>query len=211
MSVTGMMVVAEAKSHVGRGEVPPGSNTGPFVVECQRATFLPGTGWPWCAAFVCKVAADLAVPLSWPSAGANALADRYAPNGGVSIVTSHPGMVVDFNIGSGHTGILVSYDIGSGTITTIDGNWGDEVALVKHRITEVRKIWRIPGVVYHRAAVTAPIPAKRLPPFVVTTSASGHRKLVFTVRKKAGLIHWLTTRNLAKLFPNGITITRGAR
>ena len=34
-------------------EEPRDSNTGPRVLQYQRATWLPGTGWPWCAAFIC--------------------------------------------------------------------------------------------------------------------------------------------------------------
>jgi len=30
-----------------------GSNSGPRVMEYQASTDLVGTGWPWCAAFVC--------------------------------------------------------------------------------------------------------------------------------------------------------------
>lgn len=37
----------------GVREVPHDSNTGPRVLEYQRATWLSGTGWPWCAAFIC--------------------------------------------------------------------------------------------------------------------------------------------------------------
>lgn len=40
-----------AKSKVGTKEV--GNNTGPAIKEFQRATNLGGTGWAWCAAFVC--------------------------------------------------------------------------------------------------------------------------------------------------------------
>lgn len=32
-----------------------GSNSGPRVMAYQAATDLGGTGWPWCAAFVCFV------------------------------------------------------------------------------------------------------------------------------------------------------------
>lgn len=37
----------------GVKETPPNSNTGPRVREYQSSTTLGGTGWPWCAAFVC--------------------------------------------------------------------------------------------------------------------------------------------------------------
>jgi hypothetical protein len=42
-----------AKSEVGVTETPRNSNTGTRVLEYQRATNLEGTGWPYCAAFVC--------------------------------------------------------------------------------------------------------------------------------------------------------------
>lgn len=44
-----------ARGEVGVTEQPPFSNRGPRVEEYQRATWLEGTGWPYCAAFVCWV------------------------------------------------------------------------------------------------------------------------------------------------------------
>jgi CHAP domain len=41
-----------ASKEVGVTEVDS-SNTGKRVVQYQQATDLGGTGWPWCAAFVC--------------------------------------------------------------------------------------------------------------------------------------------------------------
>ncbi len=35
------------------GVVEKGRNTGKRIIEYQRATTLGGTGWPYCAAFVC--------------------------------------------------------------------------------------------------------------------------------------------------------------
>lgn len=37
----------------GVREIPRDSNRGKRVEEFQRATWLDGTGWPWCAAFIC--------------------------------------------------------------------------------------------------------------------------------------------------------------
>lgn len=42
-----------ARKEVGVVEVPRNSNTGKRVREYQAATNLGGTGWPYCAAFVC--------------------------------------------------------------------------------------------------------------------------------------------------------------
>lgn len=47
-----------AKSQVGVREVPRDSNTGAMIREYQAATNLNGTGWPWCAAFVCWCVRD---------------------------------------------------------------------------------------------------------------------------------------------------------
>ena len=48
-----------AHTQIGAHEV--GDNTGPDVTNYQRATTEPGTGWPWCAAFVCWCVAQLAL------------------------------------------------------------------------------------------------------------------------------------------------------
>lgn len=47
-----------AETQLGVVEEPRGSNSGPRILEYQRATDLAGTGWPWCAAFVCWVIAQ---------------------------------------------------------------------------------------------------------------------------------------------------------
>lgn len=46
-------MVALAQSQVGVREVPRNSNRGKRVQEYQAATWLEGTGWAWCAAFIC--------------------------------------------------------------------------------------------------------------------------------------------------------------
>jgi hypothetical protein len=208
MIVTGAQIVAIAKKDVGQREIPLGSNTGPFVVQAQRATFLGGTGWPWCAAEVCYIAKRAGVPLAYNGAGAHDIADHHKP--WINPAVAKPGMILDLNEGSGHTCTIVAVHIDSGTFTTVDGNWGDEVSLVTtHRVSEVRAIWRIPGVSYGSTPPAPAVKPKRLPPFVVTTSASGHRKVVFTTSKKRNLVRWLTTHQLSKLFPNGLTISRG--
>lgn len=47
------VLVAVLSKEEGVREVPQDSNTGPRVLAYQRATWLDGTGWPWCAAFIC--------------------------------------------------------------------------------------------------------------------------------------------------------------
>lgn len=205
-TATGADVVAAARKHKGASEVPAGSNTGPFVLECQRSTFLGGTGWPWCAAFVCWAAKAVGHPLAYNGAGAHDIADHHKPWVPTSQVK--PGMVVDYNIGSGHTGIVTGIDPHTGTVTSIDGNWGDAVTEHVMPLSEVRAFWAIPGVQYGAAPTPKPKP-KRLPPFVVATSASGHRKVLFTSTNKRHLARWLNKHVLTRVAPNGITITRG--
>jgi hypothetical protein len=195
--VTGKMVVAEARKHAGQGEDPVGSNRGLFVQKCQAATFLSGTGWPWCAAFVCRICELLGIPLNYPSAGAHDLANHYAARK-VSHADAKPGMIVDYNIGSGHTGILTS--ISQDAVRSIDGNWADHVTEHRMPLSSVRGIWALPHVDYDQKLPDV-APPKKLPPWVATTSATGHKKVF---RRKRGLIHWLQSRT----FPNGITIKR---
>lgn len=47
-------IVRIATQEIGVAEVD-GTNSGKRVREYQAATSLRGTGWPWCAAFVCWV------------------------------------------------------------------------------------------------------------------------------------------------------------
>ncbi len=185
-----------------------GSNRGTFVQRCQAATWLSGTGWPWCAAFVCLVAKELGVPLVGAnSAGAHDLANRHTATK-VSWANVKPGMVVDYNLGSGHTGIVTHVDHARGTLTSIDGNYRDAVTEHTQRLADVRGFWAIPGVSYGTTPAPTPAP-KRLPAFQVTTSVNGHRKLLFQTSSKTTLTTWMLRHTLARLAPNGITIHRG--
>lgn len=101
-----------------------GANTGVDVKKYQAATALPGTGWPWCAAFVTWVyeAAGLQLRDAGGFASVSAMQswaertgrwfpkhkDYFAPAGSIVIFTfSHTGIVVQSYAG---------YD------TTIEGN-----------------------------------------------------------------------------------------
>jgi hypothetical protein len=48
-------MVRLAEGEVGVCEDPVDSNTGRRVRTYQGATWLDGTGWPWCAAFICWI------------------------------------------------------------------------------------------------------------------------------------------------------------
>jgi hypothetical protein len=213
MSLAGHDIVTKARSYRGLQEQPLGSNRGPFVQKCQADTFLAGTGWPWCAAFVCHVAKECGVPLAYNGAGAHDMADHHKP--WVPMGQVHPGMVVDYAIGSGHTGIVTGIDLRSATLTSIDGNWSDAVVEHVMPLSDVRAVWMIPGVQYGKVApptkapTTPPakptVPRKRV--FVIATSASGHRKILFRAAKKRRILRWLQN-HAGRAALNGITITR---
>lgn len=213
--VTGAAIVSRARSYLGQHENPMGSNRGTFVQECQAASFLGGTGWPWCAAFVDKVCAAEGVSLAPNnSAGAHDLADRHRANWVLDHALWEPGMVVDYNEGSGHTGVLTGVDRAAGTVTSCDGNWSDAVVEHTMPISIIRAVWKIPGVTYAGGSAP-PVVAKPTPVWVVATSASGHRRILFITKVANGGKHrvtrWFLRHSLARVAPNGITIRRGSR
>lgn len=210
MSVTGEQILAKAEANVGQHEVPMGSNSGPFVEACQHDTFLGGTGWPWCAAHVCRVAKDCGVPLAYNGAGAHDIADHHTASQ-QTVASAKPGDVCDWNEGTGHTSILKEKTSAT-TWTTVDGNWGDAVAVAQHSVASLRKVWRIPGVSDAPASPPRPVPV-----FVVTTSASGHRKVLFVTKiaghreaAKRRVARWVVRHSIGR-FKNGITIKRAKR
>src|SRR5690606_87471 len=69
----GARVVKAAQREVGVLEVPRDSNSGPRVRTYQASTTVPGSGWPWCMAFV---------RWCWDQAGAhkNGYRGAYVPH-----------------------------------------------------------------------------------------------------------------------------------
>ena len=55
-------LVALARAEVGVREEAMDSNRGARVEEYQAATWLKGSGWPWCAAFICWLFKEAGVP-----------------------------------------------------------------------------------------------------------------------------------------------------
>ena len=191
--------LAWARAQLGRHEIPIGSNSGPFVRLCQRATWLPGTGWPWCVAFYMAAwRYGAKVTPWWLGAGAYAFLDAARKSGhAVSLVDAEPGDAVIFNLGAGHCAMLEEKYDGSGGVRTIDGNWANSVMRVEHPASEVRGCVCVTEVVQIGASPARP----RM--FEVATSASGERKVVYVSGTKA------IARKLAALlkrFPR-ITIT----
>jgi hypothetical protein len=202
----GHKVLGIASSQKGKHEIPPGSNRGPDVQKYQHATFLAGTGWPWCAAFFCWVNQEAGYPMPYKTAGAYDFLD-WARKTGNSPSTPREGDGVVYNIGSGHIGVFKSatgtHD--NGTVTSVDGNWAD--AVTEHTLNRnlVRGYVRNP---HAKGPAHVAASKKRTPMFKVTTSASGHKKLVYAVRKKKGIVKFIQNHGLGK-FKNGITIKKG--
>jgi hypothetical protein len=159
---------ALAEYQHGVREDPPGSNTGPRVREYQAATWLGGTGWPWCCAFAvwCWQKA-LGRPLPYRGAGAYAWLD-WARKAGWVVDAQHaiPGDFVVFNIGAGHMAILRE-PVTRGEVLTVDGNVSDAVGLRSRTLSTVRGFVHIPE---------QPVAVEARPPmFEVITSETGYK------------------------------------
>lgn len=124
-------VVAIMRTQVGVMENPMNSNSGNEVREYQKATHLSGTGWAWCAAFVCwcfqKVADSKKVPYSFKlpkTAGAYDFANWAKRNSEyIEVVKDKnkilPGDLIIFNFS--HIGISNGV-VKNGRLDTIEGN-----------------------------------------------------------------------------------------
>jgi hypothetical protein len=128
-----------ARKEIGTTETGT-SNTGPRIRQYQAATSLEGTGWPWCAAFVCwcvrewlkdaEVRAAIGCKFvqeveDWrPKTAAAYGFHEWAAKRGLLIMDDSPSHIL-------HTGDLVTYDFShigivagdeGSLIYTIEGN-----------------------------------------------------------------------------------------
>lgn len=194
--------LAFARANLGKHEVPAGSNTGPFVIFCQRATWLGGTRWPWCVAFWVRAWTETGRKLPYRGAGAYAFLDwhrKNVPAWVVPIEKARPGAAVIFNIGSGHQAMLARpYATTKPYVHTIDGNVGHAVASRERHVSTVR------GVVDPPEKDLGTVPPAKVPMFEVVTSESGHSKLVYVSGAKA------VSRKLGQILNRygGVTIRR---
>lgn len=198
---TGADVIHKAETQKGVTEHPPGSNTGKEVLAYQRATWLGGTGWPWCVAYVQWVFREVGVPLPNLGAGAWALLD-WAKSVGWDVPQSkvQAGDVVILATGAGHACLFIRFE--GNSVRTIDGNWQDKVGEQLHPTADVKGYFRNKHLDH-----PTPVKVKRPKVFQIVTSHSGHKKVVFMARRKKGVIKWLMSHPLKKI-QNGITIRR---
>ena len=115
------------RAEVGVREVPRNSNRGPRVEEYQRATWLPGTSWPWCAAFVCwgvlQLEKEFKLPFARPRTAGAWDFERWAREQGVRLFkprgTVKAGDIVVFTFS--HIGVAIEDQRGT-SVRTVEGN-----------------------------------------------------------------------------------------
>lgn len=169
--------VAWARAQLGKSEIPSGSNAGAFVRFCQSASWLGGTGWPWCRAFSLRAHLEGGFTLPDGSAGAWDALERARGRGDALPPAEYrkavPGDEVIWSFGSGHCSILESFSRRAGVVyvQTIDGNVRDRVTRCERPLGQVR------GFIRWRETPVAVKPV-RPPRAQVVGGASGRRKLV---------------------------------
>ena len=194
-------VVRIASGEIGVHEEPMGSNSGPRVRQYQRATFLGGTNWPWCAAWVCWVWKQAGHPLPYPTASAYGMLD-WAKRAGWVIPSKQltPGDPVVFNVGSGHVSIFSHWK--GDTIHTIDGNHFNAVLKAARPHHLVAGGIHVPERMHHNVHVPKPY-------WVIAGDEHGKRVLLFSKFATEKQVLGLLPRLLAKYGRHGITIQRG--
>lgn len=159
-----------AESQVGVREDPRKNNTGVQVQAYQSATWLAGTAWPWCAAFVCwcvwQTLQQLGLkPADWVRPRTTGAWDLenwgrgvspHKRNGAWQVFRSTPqtpprrGDIITFTWS--HCGIVTGYDPKTKCIYTVEGNasakeqpdapTGDGVCAKKQHVTKCRMLIR---------------------------------------------------------------------
>jgi uncharacterized protein (TIGR02594 family) len=191
MAHLGKKVVEIAQKENGTAESPRGSNTGPRVRQYQAATWLGGTNWPWCLAYVHWCYRQAGRPITENlGAGSWAFHDERV-KAGWGTIAPKPGDIVTWNFGSGHTSLYLSRS--GDTVKTIDGNVSDKVAIVTRKKSQVRGYIHVPEK--HGKKKRKPVL------FEVVTSASGTKQVVFTGRKGKALN--FISKNTRRLFRKG--------
>lgn len=108
-------------------ETPKDSNRGKRVQEYQAATNLKGTGWPWCAAFICwgllQVQGELPLPFERPQTAAAFGFEEWARKQSLTLIQGsrdiRKGDIVIFSYS--HIG-LATADANGSTVETVEGN-----------------------------------------------------------------------------------------
>jgi hypothetical protein len=193
--------VASAVSQIGVQEHPLGSNSGERVRQYQSATFLGGTGWPWCVAFCLWCWKQAGHQLPYKTASAYGMLN-WARGAGWAIPSAGlvPGDGVAFNVGSGHFAMFERWE--GDYIHTIDGNHNNAVGrAVRHKSL-------VAGGIHVPEAAHAPVHVPK-PYWVIAGSERGHRVLVFSKFATEKTVLGLLPRLFKKYGRAGITIKKG--
>lgn len=121
--------VAElAEKEVGVREDPKNSNRGQRVQEYQDATWLTGTSWPWCAAFICWLCKQAGMPTKHRPMTAGAWDfENWARKSRTPATIYKPATLTDIRRGDivvftfSHIGLAVA-DESNGYVQTVEGN-----------------------------------------------------------------------------------------
>lgn len=193
-------------------ESPDGSNRGPIQVRkpvggvdvFQQHDFVAGVGYAWCVDTWLAALDQAGLKWVYRSPGAYAQANwarthGFArPPGGLI-----PGDGCVWKIGSGHLSTFLRYSPNRGVIQTIDGNVGNRVQICERPVHLLHTGIHVPE------DVSAPQPKPPEPYWVIATSESGHRQLLYTKFATEKQILGVLPRLLAKHGKAGVTITRG--
>lgn len=161
------VAVAKHEEQLGVHEVPAHSNTSPRIQLYQSATWLNGTGWPWCVAFwlYCTLKAGLKMP--YLGAGAYALHDWGKKQGwAVPVSKAVPGDAVIVNEGAGHCAMFLS--LKGQVVHTINGNVSDSVRYDDYPVSSIRGCVHVPEA--HAVKKAKPKPVEH------ATSITGTKK-----------------------------------
>jgi uncharacterized protein (TIGR02594 family) len=190
-------IVPIAERELGVHEVPMGSNTGHRVREYQAATFLGGTGWPWCAAFVNWVWRRAGTKWPYHSASAWGMLS-WAHAHGAQVWLPKAGDAVVFNWGDGHIAIFTRFIAGG--VEVIGGNQDDQVS---------RKVYpksTVKGYINATKFTAHPKPPKpRKPYWELVESAGGHTYIVWRGGRGKKLPRWV---KLAAKFAKHLRVRR---
>jgi hypothetical protein len=150
-------IVRVSNAEIGVEEVD-GTNSGKRVKEYQAATSLGGTGWPWCAAFVCWVVREAMKNCGFKETAtfkrpttASAYAFKLwslAQDATTSTKSPHRGDIQGGDIiifTFSHIGFAISKPDANGYVTTIEGNTdgagsreGGAVLRKKRHVSKIR-------------------------------------------------------------------------
>jgi hypothetical protein len=120
-------LVAILSAEEGVREIPANSNRGKRVEEFQSATWLSGSGWAWCAAFICWGILQLdkkhGLPFKRPETAGAWDFERWAKEEGLNLFKPRKeikaGDIVIFTFS--HIGLAIE-DEKNGYVKTVEGN-----------------------------------------------------------------------------------------